>query len=188
MMRKATRADGALNADGQLPRLSGFSRPWRLPVITGAGAGNTKGKNTPHQTIFPTNPVAMTILSWYFENGQGIFEKISRGKDLMISTEMLDRVARLLLENSPSGSRIILFGSQARQTSTNESDVDFLVIEPVVQNRRAEMVRLRQIVRPLRVPVDVVVVSRVVFENWKEIPNTVLYNAFKEGKDYSIAA
>jgi uncharacterized protein len=106
----------------------------------------------------------------------------------MISSEMLNRAAKLLLENSPSGSRIILFGSQASQTSGSESDADFLVIEPEVQNRHAEMVRLRQILRPLRIPVDIVVVSRMVFENWKEIPNTVFYDAFKEGKEYGVAA
>jgi uncharacterized protein len=106
----------------------------------------------------------------------------------MISTEMLNRAAKLLLGNSPAGSRVILFGSQARHTATSESDADFLVIEPEVHNRHAEMVRLRQIMRPLRLPIDVVVVSRSVFDNWKEIPNTVIYDAFKEGKDYGVAA
>ena len=106
----------------------------------------------------------------------------------MISAEMLNQAAKLLLENSPAGSQVILFGSQARQTSTSESDADFLVIEPEVANRHAEMVRLRQVMRPLRIPIDVVVVSRSIFENWKEIPNTVIYDAFKEGKDYGVAA
>jgi predicted nucleotidyltransferase len=106
----------------------------------------------------------------------------------MVSAEMLNRAARLLLDNSPAGSNVILFGSQARQTATNESDADFLVIEPEVYNRHAEMVRLRQILRPLRFPVDVVVVSRSVFDNWKEIPNTIIYDAYKEGKDYGVAA
>lgn len=106
----------------------------------------------------------------------------------MISSEVLNRAAKLLLDNSPAGSQVILFGSQARQTSSIDSDADFLVIEPEVQNRHAEMVRLRQIVRPLRIPVDIVVVSRSIFDNWKEIPNTVIYDAFKEGKDYGVAA
>jgi predicted nucleotidyltransferase len=106
----------------------------------------------------------------------------------MISIEMLDRAATLLLGNAPIGSQVILFGSQARQTATSESDADFLVIEPDVRNRHTEMVRLRQVMRPLRIPVDVIVVSRSVFENWKETPNTVIYDAFKEGKDYGVAA
>lgn len=101
---------------------------------------------------------------------------------------MLNQAAKLLLKNSPPGSRLILFGSQARKSSTSESDADFLVIEPEVHNRHAEMVRLRQVVRPLRIPIDVVVVSQSVFDNWKEIPNTIIYDAFKEGKDYGVAA
>lgn len=106
----------------------------------------------------------------------------------MISKEMLNKAAKLLLENSPLGSQLILFGSQARGTKTSESDADFLVIEPDVQNRYAEMVRLRQILRPLRIPVDIVVVSRSIFEDWKEVPNTVIYEAFKEGRDYGVSA
>lgn len=106
----------------------------------------------------------------------------------MISKEMLNKAAKLLLENSPLGSQLILFGSQVRGTKTSESDADFLVIEPDVQNRYAEMVRLRQILRPLRIPVDIVVVSRSIFEDWKEVPNTVIYEAFKEERDYGVSA
>ncbi len=106
----------------------------------------------------------------------------------MISEEMINQAAKILLENSPSGSQIILFGSQARRSATNESDADFLIIEPEVQNRHAEMVRLRETLRPLRIPVDVIVVSRMVFENWKEIPNTIMNDAFMEGRNYGVAA
>ena len=106
----------------------------------------------------------------------------------MISLEMLERAAKLLLDNSPAGLRVILFGSHARHAAKNESDADFLVIEPEVYNRHSEMVRLRQVMRPLRIPIDVVVISRSVFEDWKEIPNTVIYDAVKEGIEYGVAA
>ncbi|HAJ79180.1 MAG TPA: DNA polymerase subunit beta [Fibrobacteres bacterium] len=106
----------------------------------------------------------------------------------MISIEMLNKAAELLLDNTSSGTQVILFGSHARNTATNESDADFLVIEPELEDRHSEMVRLRRIMRPLRIPVDVVVVSRKIFEEWKDIPNTLLYDAVKEGKNYGIAA
>jgi len=93
-----------------------------------------------------------------------------------------------LLESAPAGSQVILFGSHARQTATSFSDADFLVIEPEVLDRYGEMVRLGRILRPLRIAADVVVVSRFVYENWKDIPNTLLYNAAREGIDYGIAA
>ena len=106
----------------------------------------------------------------------------------MITEEVLNQAVELLLSNSPSGSKVILFGSQARHTATDESDADFLVIEPEVTNRYEEMVRLRKVLRSLRIPVDILVVSRSVFENWKEIPNTVIYQAAKEGKRFGFAA
>jgi predicted nucleotidyltransferase len=106
----------------------------------------------------------------------------------MISGELIDRAAQRLLEAAPSGSRVILFGSQARSGATDQSDADFLVIEPDLRDRHAEMVRLRQLLRPLRIPVDVLVVSRSVFEEWKDMPNTILFDAAREGREYGAAA
>lgn len=44
------------------------------------------------------------------------------------------------------------------------------------------MVRLSDVLRPLRVPADVLVVSDRVFDEWRNVPGTVLYEANKEGK------
>lgn len=51
--------------------------------------------------------------------------------------------------------RVILFGSYARGDAGDASDLDFLVVEPTLQDKFHEMVRLRQVLRPLNVPVDV---------------------------------
>ena len=55
-----------------------------------------------------------------------------------------------------------------------ESDLDILVIQPVVRDRRQEMVRLRRVLNPFRIPVDVLVVSEDTFQKWADIPGTVL--------------
>jgi predicted nucleotidyltransferase len=89
--------------------------------------------------------------------------------------------AELLRNHAPQGSQIILFGSRARGDFREDSDADFLVVEPSLRNRRAEMVRLREVVRPTRVPVDIVVVGRGTFEQWRDTPNTVIYEAAREG-------
>ena len=89
---------------------------------------------------------------------------------------------RLLLEAAPAGSEVILFGSHARGDAGADSDLDFLVIEPEVASRHEEMVRLRDTLRPLRVPADVLVTSREIFEDWRDTPNNVLYEAWKEGR------
>ena len=93
----------------------------------------------------------------------------------------------MLLEAAP-GSRVILFGSHARGDAEADSDVDFMVVEPQVVNRHAEMVRLAEVLRPLLLPVDVVVVSAERFDYWQDTPNTVIYRAAKEGKVYEQVA
>ena len=48
--------------------------------------------------------------------------------------------------------------------------------------RRDEMVRLRDVLRPLRVPADVLVASKHTFEKWSDTPGTVFYEAAQEGR------
>jgi len=100
----------------------------------------------------------------------------------MIDQATIADAVRLLLEAAPAGSEVILFGSHARGDAGPDSDLDFLVIEPQVTSKHQEMVRLRDVLRPLRVPADVLVTSRGVFEAWRETPNNVLYEAWKEGR------
>jgi uncharacterized protein len=106
----------------------------------------------------------------------------------MIDHQTILTAAQRLLAATPGGSQVILFGSYARQTATDDSDLDFLVVEPVVTSRRQEMVRLRQVLRPMQIPVDILVVSREVFESWKDLPNNVVFAAARDGKTFTHAA
>lgn len=105
----------------------------------------------------------------------------------LISQETIDRAARLLLEAAPAGSEVILFGSYARGDAGPDSDLDFMVVEPVVKGRRAESVRLRKALGSVGAPVDVLVVGRELFESWKLIPSNVIYWAAQEGRVYANA-
>jgi predicted nucleotidyltransferase len=78
--------------------------------------------------------------------------------------------------------RILLFGSHARGEANDESDLDLLVIETEVADRAAEMVRLRRLLRPLRIPVDLLVYSRADIDRWGHQPGSALYWALREGK------
>src|SRR5687767_2335315 len=99
----------------------------------------------------------------------------------IINNTIIDQAAKVLLQAAPSGSRVILFGSQARQQARVDSDLDFLVIEPTVSNSTEEMVRLRDTLRPLRIPIDLLVMSADQFDYWRETANTLAYRASKEG-------
>lgn len=78
--------------------------------------------------------------------------------------------------------KILLFGSYARGDATADSDLDLLVIEDEVTDRASEMVRLRRLLRPLRVPADVLVYSADEVNRWGGEPGTALYWALREGK------
>jgi len=87
-----------------------------------------------------------------------------------------------MLQRAAPGATVILFGSYARGDPRETSDVDFLIVEPNLKARRDEMVRLRDVLRPLRIPVDVLVASHQTFTEWSDTPGTVLYEASKEGR------
>jgi predicted nucleotidyltransferase len=105
----------------------------------------------------------------------------------MADTSTVGKAAEMLLRAAP-GAKVILFGSWARGTPHADSDMDFLVVEPEVTDSHAEMVRLREVLRPLRVPVDVLVVSEKTFQEWRDTPNTVINVAATEGKVYEQVA
>ena len=97
------------------------------------------------------------------------------------ANQMIEWAAKLLSEAAPDAI-VILFGSFARNDQRADSDLDLLVVEPAVVNRRAEMVRLRHVLKPLGIPADVLVVSRRIFNEWRDTPNTILHAAATEGR------
>jgi uncharacterized protein len=99
----------------------------------------------------------------------------------MISETQIRAVAERLSQAAPDAT-IILFGSHARGDARDNSDLDFLVVEPVVRARRAEMVRLADAIRSLRIPTDIVVVSADDYAEWSDEPGTVIHRAAKEGR------
>lgn len=99
----------------------------------------------------------------------------------MISSEQIQQaVERLVKAANPS--KVILFGSYARGDATEESDLDLMVIEQEVQNAGEEMIRLHRAVGNVGVGVDVLVYSDHEASRRSQVPGTVLYWAFKEGK------
>lgn len=89
-------------------------------------------------------------------------------------------VGRLLAVGQPD--RIILFGSAARGQMTRDSDVDLLVLEASPQQPRQESVRLRNALRGLGYPFDVMVMATEQFEETKEIIGGLAYPANKYGR------
>ena len=99
----------------------------------------------------------------------------------MISGEQIQQaVERLVAAAKPS--KIILFGSYARGDATEDSDLDLMVIEQEVVNKFDEMIRLHRAVGDVGIGVDVLVYSDKEAGRRSQVPGTVLYWAFREGK------
>jgi putative DNA methylase len=88
----------------------------------------------------------------------------------------------------PKGSRMIVFGSQARGDARPDSDLDLLVIEPEVADRFAEIARLSTLLGQRLIPADVVVMSAEAFERQKRVVNTLAWRADLEGQVHDFAA
>jgi predicted nucleotidyltransferase len=99
----------------------------------------------------------------------------------MISEQTIKQAAQLLGE-AAKPSQVILFGSYARGDAKEDSDLDFLVIEAAPHDKFTEMVRLRQVLRPLQIPVDVLVYSQAEIDQQQNSCATAVYWALREGK------
>ena len=97
--------------------------------------------------------------------------------DEVLIQEIVQRIVRVAQPR-----RIILFGSAATGRMTTDSDIDLLVIEDRPGHPRRESVRLRDSLRGMGVPFDVVVMSTDRFEETKDLIGGIAFPAGKYGK------
>ena len=100
----------------------------------------------------------------------------------MTTPESVQQAAARLHAARPQAA-IILFGSQARGDPRPDSDVDFMVVLPQAPlSTRREMVVLSDLLRPLRVWADVLVVGAQRFREAAVVPGTLHHTVAREGK------
>lgn len=99
----------------------------------------------------------------------------------MLTQHTLQQIInRIIATSKPK--RIIVFGSYGRGDANEGSDLDLMVIQPKVENKYDEMIRLHEAVGKVGVGVDILVYSEAEFNRRSQVPGTVLYWARKEGK------
>lgn len=79
-------------------------------------------------------------------------------------------------------SKVIVFGSYARNDADEGSDLDLLVIEKSLMDKGTEMVKIRNAIGDIGVGVDVLVYSEKDIQELGHLRGSTLYWALKEGK------
>jgi predicted nucleotidyltransferase len=95
-----------------------------------------------------------------------------------VDETLLNEVVRRVLTVARPD-RIIPFGSAATGQTTEDSDLDLLVVEPEPANTRDRSIRIRRALGDVRYPVDVIVMSSERFEETKNIVGGIAYPARK---------
>jgi predicted nucleotidyltransferase len=93
----------------------------------------------------------------------------------------IDRMVRRIVERFDPD-RIILFGSRARGDARPDSDVDLLVVMPVEGSRREKALDIRDTLRDIRLPMDIVVTTPESFRWRQRVVGTIEWPAVHEGK------
>lgn len=99
----------------------------------------------------------------------------------MFESALIEEAGRRLADAAP-GARVLLFGSHARGEAGPRSDLDFMVIEPRVENRAVESVRLRRALRGLGLFADIVVISEDDARSWGDVRGSLIHAALSEGR------
>ena len=89
-------------------------------------------------------------------------------------------IRRILAVTRPD--RIIVFGSAAMGQMTRDSDIDLLILEAAPTDVREERVRIRQALRGVGYPFDIIVMATQRFEESKNVIGGIAHPANKYGK------
>lgn len=99
----------------------------------------------------------------------------------MINNELTNNITRRLVDGFHP-EKIILFGSQARDTADERSDVDILVICPFKGKRRHLTVEMDEALDDLEYAFDIVILTPEEFQRDSHIPGTIGRYAQLEGR------
>lgn len=99
----------------------------------------------------------------------------------MVNEETLTEITKRLIDGFHPD-KIILFGSQARGTADERSDVDILVICPVEGDRLDLMLNMDKALKGMLLARDVLVLTPEEYDKGSKTPGHVARYVYLEGK------
>lgn len=99
----------------------------------------------------------------------------------MLTPGHVKAIAQRLAAAAHSPLKVIVFGSYGRGDATEDSDLDLLVVEREIPDPTAEYLRLRDVVGPVGVGVDLLLLLQAEFERRREWASSPVYWAAREG-------
>jgi len=100
---------------------------------------------------------------------------------MKVDQELISEIVRRILEVAQP-ERIILFGSAATEQMSGDSDIDLLILEEKPNGGREEKALVRQALRGLGYPFDIIIMEAERFEESKSVIGGIAYPAHKYGK------
>lgn len=100
----------------------------------------------------------------------------------MLDETAIQDAARRLATAARRPARVILFGSYAKGSADEASDLDLLVIEESLDDKASEYMRLRDALGALPTGVDLLLMSRHDFERRSQVKGTMPHRARHEGR------
>jgi len=91
-------------------------------------------------------------------------------------------IAQRVAAAARSPVKVIVFGSYGRGDATEDSDLDLLVVEHDVVDHTAEYLRLRAVVGPIGVGVDLLLMPQAEFDRQRNWASSPVYWAAREGR------
>lgn len=102
----------------------------------------------------------------------------------MLDAEAIQSAVKRMVAAASGPSRVILFGSYARGTASEGSDLDLMVVEHELTDKAGEYLRLREALGRVApgIGVDLLLYPLAEFERRSQVPGTILFEARMEGK------
>ena len=100
----------------------------------------------------------------------------------MLTHRHVQEIARRIAAAAHLPAKVIVFGSYGRGDATEDSDLDLLVVEREVFDHTAEYLRLREVVGPINVSVDLLLMPQAEFDRRRDWVSSPVYWAAREGR------